>query len=130
MDESYLTVAEIAELVKVHPQTVRNLIDRGELRAVRIGPRRIRVAQTDLDEFLRAPSPTPDADEQKRENVLLTDVGQQLARPLQEVSDALGRGDVAALANSLSALSEATATLALALEEAQERRVALTSTFP
>jgi excisionase family DNA binding protein len=31
---------------------LKNLIDRGELAAVRIGPRRIRVRQSQLDEFL------------------------------------------------------------------------------
>jgi excisionase family DNA binding protein len=51
MDE-YLTVAEIAELLKINPQTVRNWIDRRELPAVRVGQRRVRVRQSDLDAFL------------------------------------------------------------------------------
>jgi excisionase family DNA binding protein len=40
----FLTVAEIAELLKVNEQTVRNRIDRHELPAVRIGARRVRLA--------------------------------------------------------------------------------------
>jgi excisionase family DNA binding protein len=48
----YLTVAEIAELLKLNPQTIRNMIDRGELPAVRVGSRRVRVLRSDLDEFL------------------------------------------------------------------------------
>lgn len=52
MDESYLTVAEVAELLRLNQQTVRNIIDRGELRAVRVGPRRVRIRQSDLDAFL------------------------------------------------------------------------------
>lgn len=43
MDETLLTVAEIAEWLKVNPQTVRNWIGRGELRAMRVGSRRVRV---------------------------------------------------------------------------------------
>ncbi len=33
----FLTVAEIAAVLKVNAQTVRNWIDRGELPAVRVG---------------------------------------------------------------------------------------------
>ena len=51
---AFLTVAEIAELLRVNPQTVRNWIDRGELQAVRVGARRVRVRQSDLDRFLAA----------------------------------------------------------------------------
>lgn len=50
--DEYLTVAEIAERVKVNPQTVRNWIDRGDLAAVRAGPRQGRVRSRDLDAFL------------------------------------------------------------------------------
>jgi excisionase family DNA binding protein len=52
MDDSFVTVAEIAEWLKVNQQTVRNWIDRGELRAVRVGARRVRVRRADLDAFL------------------------------------------------------------------------------
>jgi excisionase family DNA binding protein len=37
MDDSFLTVAQIAELLKLYPQTVRNWIDRGELPALHVG---------------------------------------------------------------------------------------------
>ncbi len=40
--EELLTVEEVAEYLKVNPQTVRNWIDRAHLRAVRIGARRVR----------------------------------------------------------------------------------------
>jgi excisionase family DNA binding protein len=36
MDE-FLNVAEVAELLKLNPQTIRNWLDRGELPAVRVG---------------------------------------------------------------------------------------------
>jgi len=37
-EDEYLTVAEIAARLKVNPQTVRNWIARGELRAARTHP--------------------------------------------------------------------------------------------
>jgi excisionase family DNA binding protein len=52
MADSFLTVAGVAELLKVNQQTVRNWIDRGELTAVRVGQRRVRVRQSDLDRFI------------------------------------------------------------------------------
>jgi excisionase family DNA binding protein len=52
MDDAYLTVFEVAELLRLNQQTVRNMIDRGELSAVRVGPRRVRIRQSDLDAFI------------------------------------------------------------------------------
>jgi excisionase family DNA binding protein len=54
MQDDFLTVAEIAKTLRVNPQTVRNWIDRGELPAVRVGARRVRVRQSQLDDFLAA----------------------------------------------------------------------------
>ena len=51
VDDGFLTVAEVAELLKLNQQTVRNWIDAGYLPAVRIG-RRVRVRRTDLDRLL------------------------------------------------------------------------------
>ena len=56
MDETYLTVAEIAEQLRLNQQTVRNWIDRGELSAIRVGPRRVRVRASDLQRFIEASS--------------------------------------------------------------------------
>ena len=50
-DDEYLTVNEIAEHLKLNPQTVRNWIDQGALRAVRIG-RRVRVSRAEMDRIL------------------------------------------------------------------------------
>ncbi len=47
-EESFLTVAEVADLLRLNPQTVRNWIDAGSLPAVRIG-RRVRIKKSDLD---------------------------------------------------------------------------------
>jgi excisionase family DNA binding protein len=54
VSDEFVTVHEIAELLKVNQQTVRNWIDRGELAAVRVGARRVRVRRADLDAYLAA----------------------------------------------------------------------------
>jgi excisionase family DNA binding protein len=50
-EESFLTVAEVAELLKLNQQTVRNWIDQGSLPALRVG-RRVRIKRSDLDRVL------------------------------------------------------------------------------
>ncbi len=51
LEESYLTVAEVAELLKLNQQTVRNWIDQGSLPALRVG-RRVRIKRSDLERVL------------------------------------------------------------------------------
>lgn len=58
MDE-FLTVNEVARTLKLNPQTVRNWIDRDELRAVP-GPRRMRIKREDF-ESAGQPGTTPAA---------------------------------------------------------------------
>jgi excisionase family DNA binding protein len=41
-NSEFLTVAEVADLLKLNPQTIRNMIDRGDLTALRVG-RRVRI---------------------------------------------------------------------------------------
>lgn len=47
-EHELLTIKEAAESCNVHPNTIRNLIQRGELPAQRIGARIIRISSTDL----------------------------------------------------------------------------------
>ena len=49
--DSFLTVAEVAEWLKLNQQTVRNWIDRGELPALRVG-RRVRIKRSDYERYL------------------------------------------------------------------------------
>jgi excisionase family DNA binding protein len=49
--DSFLTVAEVAELLKLNQQTVRNWIDQGSLRALRVG-RRVRIRRADFEQLL------------------------------------------------------------------------------
>lgn len=56
MDETFLTVGEIAARLRLNQQTVRNWIDRGELAAIRVGPRRVRVRASELERFIASSS--------------------------------------------------------------------------
>jgi excisionase family DNA binding protein len=49
--EEFLTVAEVAELLKLNQQTIRNWIDQGSLPALRVG-RRVRIKRSDLDRMI------------------------------------------------------------------------------
>ncbi len=68
-EESYLTVAEVAETLKLNQQTVRNWIVQGSLPALRVG-RRVRIRRSDFERILEesynagtsAPA-TPSADD-------------------------------------------------------------------
>ena len=50
-EESYLTVAEVAGMLKLNQQTVRNWIDQGSLPALRVG-RRVRIKRSDFERVL------------------------------------------------------------------------------
>ncbi len=62
--DSLLTVDDIARILKLNPQTVRNWIDQGYLRAIRIG-RNVRVTRAEFDRLLEesytGTRPQPDA---------------------------------------------------------------------
>jgi excisionase family DNA binding protein len=51
--ETYLTVAEVAAILKLNQQTIRNWIDAGQLPAVRVGQRRVRIKRSDFDRLLQ-----------------------------------------------------------------------------
>ena len=53
MTDELLTVSEVAERLKMNQQTVRNWIDKGDLPATRVGSRRVRVSESELNRFLK-----------------------------------------------------------------------------
>jgi excisionase family DNA binding protein len=53
VDDEFLTVAEIAAILKLNQQTVRNWIDQGSLPAFRVG-RRVRIRRADFDALVNA----------------------------------------------------------------------------
>jgi excisionase family DNA binding protein len=107
-EDAYLTVDEIAARFKVNPQTVRNWISQGDLRAVRSGARRVRVLPTDLDRFLAATGATelPDPSQDRRAAV---DRNEELAAALQRARAALAadrKTDLAIALHTLVAAAE------------------------
>ena len=70
LEDSLLTVAEVAEMLKLNQQTVRNWIDQGSLPALRVG-RRVRIRHSDFQRLIadgataRAapPPPSPSAED-------------------------------------------------------------------
>ena len=50
-EDSFLTVAEVADILKLNQQTVRNWIDQGSLPALRVG-RRVRIKRSDFERVL------------------------------------------------------------------------------
>ena len=57
-EDEFFTVSEIASLLKLNQQTVRNWIDQDKLKSVRVG-RRVRVRQRDLEQFIEAGASAP-----------------------------------------------------------------------
>ena len=53
LPDEFMTVAEVAAILKLNQQTVRNWIDAGTLPAVRIG-RRVRIKRSDFDAVVEA----------------------------------------------------------------------------
>lgn len=51
-DSKFLTIAEVAAMMRVSKMTVYRLVHNGELPAVRVG-RSFRVTEDDVDEYLR-----------------------------------------------------------------------------
>ena len=56
-----LTVEEVADLLRVNRQTVRNWIDNGQLPSIRVGSRRVRVQRPALEAFIGLESDEADA---------------------------------------------------------------------
>lgn len=51
VEKLLLTIPETAEVLRVHTATIYRLFDRGELRWVRVGGRRL-VTRTEVDRFI------------------------------------------------------------------------------
>jgi excisionase family DNA binding protein len=99
--ENFLTVAEVAERLKINAQTVRNWLDRGELPAIRVGARRVRIRESDFEAFLAAGELPAVADSAPRHAETWKDV--RLA--VNAASAAARLRDQAALRAAISALS-------------------------
>jgi len=47
-----LTIKESADLLKLHPNTIRNFLLRGTLKGVRLGSRIVRIPKSELETLL------------------------------------------------------------------------------
>lgn len=60
VDERWITVGEIVELLKVHEQTVRRWLRDGDLRGYNLGGKSgYRIKASDLDAFLESRAEVP-----------------------------------------------------------------------
>jgi excisionase family DNA binding protein len=59
MTAAYLAPSEVADLLGVSHDTVLRAVARGELPAIRLGARLVRIARTDVDAWLAARAVTP-----------------------------------------------------------------------
>ncbi len=118
MEDRFLTVLDIAELLKLNQQTVRNWIDAGKLPAVRVG-RRVRIRQSELDRFIAAGETASAA--QAREDGSDETSEDPTAEPRERVRVAIAEASAALeadddrLASSLDSLIEAARGLSEAL---------------
>jgi excisionase family DNA binding protein len=96
--DELLTVKEVAELLKLNQQTIRNMIDRGELGHVRVGQRRVRVRRSQLDAFLAAGESSPQPAE--------TNPWQAVSEATRAVTAAVREQDREALERALTTLAQ------------------------
>ncbi len=106
MDEAdpFLTVDEVVAILRLNPQTVRNTIDRGELAAVRVGPRRVRIRRSALDQFI--------AESAAMMGPSVQDARAEFEAALQAVRSAAGDAE---MVPALKRLAKASSKLAAAL---------------
>jgi excisionase family DNA binding protein len=87
--DAWLTLAEIAEELRVNPATVRQWVSKGQLKASRAGVRKWIVRRSDLERMVAATSPPaevaeafetpPDASREVRPDVPTTDANSAIA---------------------------------------------------
>ena len=107
MTDEFLTVQEVSDFLKVNPQTVYNWLDRGELGSVRVGKRRRRIRQADVDAFIAAgsqPAAQPEGQESAGDG---SESAGAVDSPLVETADGLDGMDRTEIVSALDALSEA-----------------------
>lgn len=123
MPDELLTVAEVAEILKLNAQTIRNWLERGELPYIRLGTRRVRIRQSDLDAFIEAGSTPAPSEEPPAEEV---DEGSVIAwatfgAAMAEAKGTLERTDRTELVAVLDRLADATRALVETLRDVVEK---------
>ena len=118
--DEFLTVAEVAQLLRLNQQTVRNWIDQGSLPAIRVGARRVRIPRTELDAFLREASGSNSTNAQPAPEAAAQDTSDgraELGQVLDRARAVLDEGDNQELVEALRDLAETASRLARAVEQ-------------
>ena len=66
-DEALMDTAEVARYLKMHPKTITSMVERGELKAYKVG-RHWRYRKRDIDAFLEERQNTPKTDEPQKDS--------------------------------------------------------------
>jgi nitrogen PTS system EIIA component len=65
-DEALMDTAEVAHYLKMHPKTIVSMVERGELKAYKVG-RYWRYRKSDIDAYLEERLSTPKTEEQRKD---------------------------------------------------------------
>jgi excisionase family DNA binding protein len=104
-EDPWLTLAEIAEELRVNPATVRLWVSRGRLKAMRAGQRKLLVRRSELDRMLALTDPSRAEPQQPRMPEPLRPV---FSRPLAgQVARARANMDPAVIREALKGMQEA-----------------------
>ena len=66
-DEALMDTADVAKYLKMHAKTIVSMVERGELKAYKVG-RHWRYRKSDIDAYLEARQSTPKTDEQHKDS--------------------------------------------------------------
>ena len=112
-DDPWLTLAEIAEELRVNPATVRLWVSRGRLKAMRAGQRKLLVRRSELDRMLALTDPSRAQPQQPRMPEPLRPV---FSRPLAgEVARARANMDPAVIRKAIKRMQQAEAAFETAV---------------
>lgn len=64
-DRRFYTVRELADVLRVSDLTIRRWIHRGELKAIRVGPRNLRISASELERIEETGATRPPARSRK-----------------------------------------------------------------
>jgi excisionase family DNA binding protein len=112
-EDPWLTLAEIAEELRVNPATVRLWVSRGRLKAMRAGQRKLLVRRSELDRMLALTDPSRAEPQHPRMPEPLRPV---FSRPLAgEVARARGNMDPVVIREAIKRMQEAEAAFETAV---------------
>jgi excisionase family DNA binding protein len=109
-DDELLTVEDVAKWLRLNKMMVRNMINRGELGAIYLGQRRVRIRRSELERFLAA----GETGRHTTDNPKPIGINDAMASVLHAA-------DATEMVTALRALAAAAERLASAIEEDADR---------